>query len=217
MKLRYSRVNKMLVAEVFDINKNKVSEIELNDAVFGAEVNDAVIYDVVRMQMASRRFGTAATKGRSDVSGGGKKPWRQKGTGRARSGTSRSPIWRGGGIVFGPVPRDFKYNVPKKVRKNALRSVLSLKYQGQKLVVLKDFPLDEIKTKKFKEVVDRFGLKKALFVTEERNEFLEKSSRNIAGIKMVRSEGLNVYDVLNHEHLVIIEPAVKKLEGALKS
>jgi len=207
----------MLVAEVFDINKNKVSEIELNDAVFGAEVNDAVIYDVVRMQMASRRFGTAATKGRSDVSGGGKKPWRQKGTGRARSGTSRSPIWRGGGIVFGPVPRDFKYNVPKKVRKNALRSVLSLKYQGQKLVVLKDFPLDEIKTKKFKEVVDRFGLKKALFVTEERNEFLEKSSRNIAGIKMVRSEGLNVYDVLNHEHLVIIEPAVKKLEGALKS
>ncbi|ABC76181.1 LSU ribosomal protein L4 [Syntrophus aciditrophicus SB] len=217
MKLRYSRVNKMLVAEVFDINKNKVSEIELNDAVFGAEVNDAVIYDVVRMQMASRRFGTAATKGRSDVSGGGKKPWRQKGTGRARSGTSRSPIWRGGGIVFGPVPRDYKYNVPKKVRKNALRSVLSLKYQGQKLVVLKDFPLDEIKTKKFKEVVDRFGLKKALFVTEERNEFLEKSSRNIAGIKMVRSEGLNVYDVLNHEHLVIIEPAVKKLEGALKS
>jgi len=217
LKLRYSRVNKMLVAEVFDINKNKVSEIELNDAVFGAEVNDAVIYDVVRMQMASRRFGTAATKGRSDVSGGGKKPWRQKGTGRARSGTSRSPIWRGGGIVFGPVPRDYKYNVPKKVRKNALRSVLSLKYQGQKLVVLKDFPLDEIKTKKFKEVVDRFGLKKALFVTEERNEFLEKSSRNIAGIKMVRSEGLNVYDVLNHEHLVIIEPAVKKLEGALKS
>lgn len=217
MKLRYSRVNKMLVAEVFDINKNKVSEIELNDAVFGAEVNDAVIYDVVRMQMASRRFGTAATKGRSDVSGGGKKPWRQKGTGRARSGTSRSPIWRGGGIVFGPVPRDYKYNVPKKVRKNALRSVLSLKYQGQKLVVLKDFPLDEIKTKKFKEVVDRFGLKKALFVTEERNEFLEKSSRNIAGIKMVRHEGLNVYDVLNHEHLVIIEPAVKKLEGALKS
>lgn len=123
----------------------------------------------------------------------------------------------GGGIVFGPVPRDYKYSVPKKVRKNALRSVLSMKYQGQKLVVLKEFPLTEIKTKKFVEVVERFGLKKALFVTDERNETLEKSSRNIAGIKMVRSEGLNVYDVLNHEHLVILEPAVKKLEGALIS
>ncbi len=207
----------MLVAEVFDIGKNKVSEIELSDAVFGAEVNDAVVYDVVRMQMASRRLGTAATKGRSDVSGGGKKPWRQKGTGRARAGTSRSPVWRGGGIVFGPVPRDYKYKVPKKIRKSALRSVLSMKYQGRKLVVLKDFPLEEIKTKKFQEVVDRFGLKKALFVTDERNEFLEKSSRNIEGIKMIRSEGINVYDVLNHEHLVILEPAVKKLEGALLS
>ncbi|SEL99974.1 LSU ribosomal protein L4P [Syntrophus gentianae] len=207
----------MLVAEVYDIAKNKVSEIELSDAVFGAEVNDAVVYDVVRMQMASRRLGTAATKGRSDVSGGGKKPWRQKGTGRARAGTSRSPIWRGGGIVFGPVQRDYKYKVPKKIRKSALRSVLSMKYQGQKLVVLKDFPLEEIKTKKFQEVVDRFGLKKALFVTDERNEFLEKSSRNIEGIKMIRSEGINVYDVLNHEHLVILEPAVKKLEGALLS
>lgn len=217
MKASDSRVKEMLVAEVFDINKNKVSEIELDDAVFGAEVNDAVIYDVVRMQMASRRLGTAATKGRSEVSGGGKKPWRQKGTGRARSGASRSPVWRGGGIVFGPVPRDYKYSVPKKVRKNALRSVLSMKYQGQKLVVLKEFPLAEIKTKRFVEVVERFGLKKALFVTDERNENLEKSSRNIAGIKMVRSEGLNVYDVLNHEHLVILEPAVKKLEGALIS
>jgi len=207
----------MLVAEVFDINKNKVSEIELNDAVFGAEVNEAVVYDVVRMQMASRRLGTAATKGRSEVRGGGKKPWRQKGTGRARSGTSRSPVWRGGGIVFGPVPRDYKYKVPKKIRKSALRSVLSMKYQDSKLVVLKDFPLEEIKTKKFKEVVDRFGLRKALFVTDERNDFLEKSSRNIMGIKMVRSEGINVYDVLNHEHLVIIEPAVKKVEGALIS
>ncbi|OPY11858.1 MAG: 50S ribosomal protein L4 [Syntrophus sp. PtaU1.Bin005] len=207
----------MLVAEVFDISKNKVSEIELDDAVFGAEVNDAVIYDVVRMQMASRRLGTAATKGRSDVSGGGKKPWRQKGTGRARAGTSRSPIWRGGGIVFGPLPREYKHKVSKKVRKSALRSVLTMKYQGQKLVVLKEFPLEEIKTKKFQEVVDRFGLRKALFVTDERNEVLEKSSRNIEGIKMIRSEGINVYDVLNHEHLVILEPAVKKLEGALLS
>ena len=207
----------MLVAEVLDIYKNKVSEIELDENVFGAEVNDAAIYDVVRMQMASRRMGTAATKGRSEIRGGGKKPWRQKGTGRARSGSSRSPVWRGGGVVFGPVPRDYKLRVPRKVRKNALRSVLTMKYQDNKLVVLNEFPLEEIKTKKFKEVVDRFGFGKALFVTDGSNEILEKSSKNIAGVKMLRSEGVNVYDVLKYDHIVIIEAAVKKLEGTLIS
>ena len=114
----------MAVADVFDIEKNKVAKVELNEAIFGAEISEAAIYDVVKMQLASRRSGTAANKGRNDGSGGGKKPWRQKGTGRARSGTSRSPIWRGGGIVFGPQPRDYSYSVPKKVRKKAL--ILSL-------------------------------------------------------------------------------------------
>ena len=129
----------MAVADVFDIEKKKVAEVELNDAVFGAEVNEATIYDVVKMQLASRRSGTSATKGRSDVSGGGKKPWRQKGTGRARSGSSRSPIWRGGGIVFGPQPRDYSYSVPKKVRKKALISVLSMKVKEEKMMVLQRF------------------------------------------------------------------------------
>lgn len=205
----------MAVADVFDIEKKKVAQVELNDAVFGAEVNEAVVYDVVKMQMAARRSGTSSTKTRSDVSGGGKKPWRQKGTGRARSGTTRSPIWRGGGIVFGPHPRDYSFVVPKKVRKKALISVLSMKLKEDKMLILKDFPMEKISTKIFKNVVDLFGLKKALFVLDNNNEILLKSSRNIRNIKMVRSEGINVYDVLNCEHLVLLELSVKKIEGAL--
>jgi large subunit ribosomal protein L4 len=205
----------MAVTDVFDIQKKKVAEVDLNDAIFGAEVNEAVIYDVVKMQMASRRSGTASTKTRSDVSGGGKKPWRQKGTGRARSGTSRSPIWRSGGTVFGPHPRDYSYSVPKKVRKKALISALSMKFKENKMLILKDFPMEKISTKVFQKVVDLFDLKKALFVLADNNEILLKSSRNIKNVKMVRSEGINVYDILNHEHLILLEPSVKKIEGAL--
>jgi large subunit ribosomal protein L4 len=205
----------MAVADVFDIGKNKVSQVDLNDAVFGAEVNDAIIYDVVKMQLASRRSGTASTKTRSDVSGGGKKPWRQKGTGRARAGTTRSPIWRGGGIVFGPHPRDYSYSIPKKVRKKAVISALSMKFKDKKMVILKDFPMEKISTRVFKNVFDLFSLKKALFVLDENNEVLLKSSRNMKNVKMIRSEGINVYDILNHEHLILLEPSVKKIEGAL--
>ena len=205
----------MAVADVFDIGKNKVAQVELNDAVFGADVNEAVVYDVVKMQMAARRSGTSSTKGRSDVSGGGKKPWRQKGTGRARVGSTRSPIWRGGGIVFGPQPRDYSFSVPKKVRKKALISVLSMKLKDDKMLILKDFPMEKISTKAFQAVVDRFGLKKSLFVLDKNDEALFKSSKNIKNVKMVRSEGINVYDILNCEHIVLLEPSVKKIEGAL--
>lgn len=205
----------MAVADVFDIEKKKVAQVELNDAVFGAEVNEAVVYDVVRMQMAARRSGTSSTKTRSDVSGGGKKPWRQKGTGRARAGTTRSPIWRGGGIVFGPHPRDYSFSVSKKVRKKALISVLSMKQKEDKMLILKDFPMEKISTKAFKNVVDLFGMKKVLFVLDIKNEILLKSSQNIKNVKMIRSEGINVYDILNCEHLVLLEPSVKKIEGAL--
>ncbi len=205
----------MAVADVFDIEKKKVAQVELNDAVFGAELNEAVVYDVVKMQMAARRSGTSSTKTRSDVSGGGKKPWRQKGTGRARAGTTRSPIWRGGGIVFGPHPRDYSFNVPKKVRKKALISVLSMKLKEDKMLILRDFPMEKISTKAFKNVVDLFGLKKVLFVLDSKDDVLLKSSRNIRNIKMIRSEGINVYDILNCEHLVLLEPSVKKIEGAL--
>ena len=205
----------MAVADVFDIEKKKVAQVELNDAVFAAEINEATIHDVVKMQLASRRSGTSATKGRSDVSGGGKKPWRQKGTGRARAGTSRSPIWRGGGIVFGPQPRDYSYSVPKKVRKKALISVLSMKVKEEKMTVLKNFPMETISAKAFQKVVDLFGLKKTLFVIDQDDAVLMKSSRNLKNIKMIRSEGINVYDILNYEHLVLLEPSIKKIEGAL--
>lgn len=207
----------MPVLNVYDIEKAKIAELELSDLVFGAEVNEHILYEVVKMQLACRRQGTASTKGRSDVRGGGRKPWRQKGTGRARAGTNRSPLWRGGGIVFGPKPRDYSYKVPKKVRKAALRSALSMKVKENKVTILRDFPMDEIKTKKFREVLDRFELGKALFVLDEKNIILEKSSRNIQDVKMVRSEGINVYDLLKYDDLVLLEPSVKKIEGALLS
>jgi len=207
----------MPVTGVYDIENNKVSEIELNDAVFGVEINEAAIYEVVRMQMASKRRGTASTKVRHEIRGGGKKPWRQKGTGRARAGTTRSPLWRSGGTVFGPHPRSYSYTVPKKVKKLALVSALSMKVQEEKVLVLRDFPMDEIKTKKFKEVADRFGWKKALVVVDKLNPILEKSSRNLRGIKMMRSEGINVYDLLNYDHVVLLEPSVKMIEKALVS
>ncbi len=207
----------MLVAGVYDIENNKVSEIELSEVVFGAPVNESAIYEVVRMQMASRRRGTASTKGRSDIRGGGKKPWRQKGTGRARAGHSRSPLWRGGGTVFGPQPRSYAFKVPKKVRRLALISALSMKFKEERMIVLSDFPMDEIKTKRFQEVIDRFGFKKALFVIDGAQPILEKSSRNIPEVKMVRSEGINVYDLLKYDHVVLLEPSIKKIEGALIS
>jgi large subunit ribosomal protein L4 len=206
---------KMAVADVFNIENKKVAQVDLNDSVFGAEVNEAIIYDVVKMQLASRRSGTASTKTRSDVSGGGKKPWRQKGTGRARAGTTRSPIWRGGGIVFGPHPRDYSYSIPKKVRKKAIISALSMKFKENKMLILKDFPMEKISTRIFKGIFDLFSLKKALFVLDDNNAVLLKSSRNLKNVKMIRSEGINVYDILNHEHLILLEPSVKKIEGAL--
>ena len=205
----------MPVADVYDIDKKKVSQIELNDAVFDAEANPDVMYEVVRMQMESKRRGTASTKERGDIRGGGKKPWRQKGTGRARAGTTRSPLWRGGGTVFGPSPRGYAYKLPKKVKKMALVSALSMKFNEQRIIILKEFPLEEIKTRKFKEVMDRFGFKKALFVLDKSNPALEKSSRNLSDIKMIKSEGINVYDLLDHEYIVLLEPTVRMIEGAL--
>jgi large subunit ribosomal protein L4 len=205
----------MPVLDVYDIDNKIVSQLEASDDVFGVVANEAALYETIRMQMRSRRLGTASTRERGDIRGGGKKPWRQKGTGRARAGTSRSPIWRSGGTVFGPHPRDYSQKVPKKVRKLALVSALSLKMKEQRIIVLKDFPMEAVKTKKFKAVFDRFGLKKALFVIDQPNAFLERSSRNIQGVKMIHAEGINVYDVLNHDHVVLMEPSVRKIEEAL--
>ncbi len=208
---------KMPTAAVYNIENEKISEITLSEAVFGASVNESLIYDVVRMQLAARRRGTAATKGRSDVSGGGKKPWRQKGTGRARAGTTRSPLWKGGGTVFGPQPRSYAFRMPKKMRRLALISALSMKFQEAQMLILRDIPMEEIKTKRFQSILDRLGLKKALFVIDQASPVLEKSSRNIKDVKMIRSEGINVYDLLKYDRVVLLEPSVKKIEEALLS
>lgn len=205
----------MPILDVYDINKAKVAQMELSDLIFNAPVNESAIYDVVRMQQAARRRGTSSTKTRGEIRGGGKKPWRQKGTGRARSGTSRSPIWRGGGTVFGPHPRSFAIKVPKKVRRVALISALSMKIKTEKLLVLKDFPLAQIKTKSFQAVLDLFNWGKTLFVIDRSNQTLELSSRNIPGVKMVRSEGINVYDLLDHDQIVFLEPSIRNVEEAL--
>ena len=207
----------MTTLTVYDIGNQKVSDLELDDRVFGAKINTALFYDVVRKDLASRRKGTASTKNRALVRGGGAKPWRQKGTGRARAGTRRSPLWRGGGTIFGPMPRDYSLSLPKKARRAALRAALSLKRQEGKLILLNNFPLDGFKTRQVLEVLRRFQVQDALIVTDGSDPYLERSARNIPEIDVLRYEGLNVYDILNHEHLILLRPAVEKIEGALAS
>ncbi len=207
----------MTTLAVYDIGNQKVSDLELDDRVFDAKINAALFYDVVRKDLASMRKGTAATKNRALVRGGGAKPWRQKGTGRARAGTRRSPLWRGGGTIFGPMPRDYSLSLPKKVRRAALRAALSLKRQEGKLILLNNFPMDGFKTRQVREVLRRFQVQDALIVTDGSDPYLERSARNLPEIDVLRYEGLNVYDILNHEHLILLRPAVEKIEGALAS
>ena len=207
----------MAVTEVFNTDNKKVGEVKLNDALFGLEVKQYVLHDVVKMQLANRRAGTASTKTRSEVRGGGAKPWRQKGTGRARAGTRNSPIWRGGGTTFGPQPRDYSYKLPKKVRKLGLRMALSTRFSEANMVVLDAFNLDDIKTKKFLEIMKKLEIDNGLIVIPERNENLEKSSRNVQGFKVISSAGLNVYDVLLHRRLVLLQPCLDQLEERLLS
>ena len=207
----------MTTLAVYDIGNQKVSDIELDDRIFDAKVNPMLFYDVIRMDLSSQRKGTASTKNRALVRGGGAKPWRQKGTGRARAGTRRSPLWRGGGTIFGPMPRDYSFALPKKVKRAALRAALSLKHQEGKLILLNDFPLEGFKTRQVLEVLRRFQVEDALIITDEKRPYLERSARNIPGIEVIRYEGLNVYNILNHEHLILIRPAIEKIQGAFAS
>ena len=207
----------MPLVKVYSTAKRKVSEMELDERVFNVEIKDHLLHDVVRMQLANMRAGTASTKNRSAVRGGGRKPYRQKGTGRARAGSRRSPLWRGGGVIFGPAPRDFGFNPPKKVKKQALRVALSARAAGGKLLVLNQFELKEIKTKSFVEILARLGMEKALIVIGEENFNLERSARNIPGVKVLRVEGLNVYDILNHDNLILVKDAVEKIQERLAS
>ncbi len=207
----------MPLVKVYSTGKKKVSEIKLDEQIFNTEIKDYLLHDVVRIQLAKRRAGTASAKNRSMVRGGGRKPFRQKGTGRARAGTIRSPLWRGGGVIFGPTRRDFGFSIPKKVRKQALRIALSVRVGEGKLLVLNQFQLKEIKTKSFLEVLSRFGVEKALIVIGGENFNLERSARNVPGVKVLRVEGLNVYDILHHENLILLKDAVEKIQERLAS
>jgi large subunit ribosomal protein L4 len=205
----------MPTVDVFNLNHEVTGQLELSEAIFGVPVKIHVLHEVVVYQLAKRRAGTSKTKGRSEVRGGGKKPWKQKGTGRARAGTSRSPIWRGGGTIHGPHPRDYEMHIPKKVRRLALKMALSQKVLDAEFKVIDQFKLDRIKTKDFVELMDRFELGKTLIVLPEPDEIIEKSARNIPNVKVLRSEGLNVYDLLDYHVVILSRECVGRIEEAL--
>ena len=194
----------------------QVGDIELNDSVFGVEMNAGLVHQAVVMQLASRRLGTHATKTRGLVRGGGRKPWRQKGTGRARSGSTRSPLWVGGGTVFGPQPRSYAFRMPKKQRRLAIKCALSDKVASGDFIVLDDLQFDAPKTKSVVKMLGDFGVDaKSLIITLDENENVELSSRNIPGVKAINTMGLNVYDILNHTKLFITKAAIEKIEEVL--
>ncbi len=207
----------MAKIEVYNVDKQQVSERELDENVFNTTVKEHLIHDMVRYQLAARRQGTASTKSRSEVSGGGKKPYRQKGTGNARQGTNRAPHFVGGGTAFGPSPRNYAFKLNRKVKKAALRCALSARYQEERLTVLNDLGLEKISTRGFIDILERFELSKALVIIGEADSKVELSARNLQHVKVLRAEGINVYDLMKYPNLVLTEDAVARLEGALAS
>jgi large subunit ribosomal protein L4 len=207
----------MATVDVINIKGDKVSQADLPDEIFNVPVNVPVLHQVVKAQLAARRSGTACVKNRSDVTGSTRKLYKQKGTGRARKGDIKSPVMRGGGVVFGPHPRSYEQKVTKKVRKLALKMALSSKLIDNELMVLDRFALEQIKTKDFIAIIQTLQASKALIVTFEKDSKLELSSRNVPGIKVIRCEGLNVYDILKYDRLILLEEAVKGIEGRLLS
>lgn len=201
--------------DVYDLEKQKVGELDLADAVFAGEVNEHLFYEVVKAKLASARSGTHAVKNRSLVAGGGKKPWRQKHTGRARQGSTRASQFVGGGKAMGPKPRDYSYDVPRKVRKAALRSALALRSRDQKLVIVQEWRPSAAKTQAAAKILAKLGAAKALVVDAAANVTLAKSVRNLAGSDFLPVEGLNVYDILKHDALVLTAETAKKLEASL--
>lgn len=199
--------------DVYDIEGKKVKTIELKEEVFGIEPNETVVHHVLVNYLANQRQGTQSTKTRSEVSGGGRKPWRQKGTGRARQGSIRAPHWVGGGIALGPKPRSYSYTVNKKERQLAIKSLLSSKVLEKELVVVEKLPLKEIKTKEMARVLNNLKVEgKAVILLAEKDEIVQKSARNIEGVKTLQVGTINVYDLLKHRNLVVTEDTVKKLE-----
>lgn len=207
----------MATIDVFDIQKNKVGEMELNDAVFNGEVKEYLIHEAVKIQLANRRAGTVGVKNRAAVSGGGKKPYRQKGTGQARQGCIRAPHYVGGGVAFGPQSKTYALSMNKKARKAAVRSALSMLYKENKLSVLDGFALPTISTKSFVGVLKAFDVFKTLVVIDEPNANLELSARNVKDIKVLKAEHLNVFDIVKFNNIILTQSAVRKIEGALQS
>jgi len=205
----------MATADLLDIKGDKIGEVEINDEIFNVEVKTYLIHDVVKMQLAGRRRGTASTKTRKDVKGSGRKLYKQKGTGRARQGNIRAPIQVGGGVVFGPHQRDYSYSVPKKVRKSALRSALTVRYTGSEMKILDKIAMDNFSTKTFKGIVNTLKLTKPLFIIDKKDEVIEKSARNIPFVKILRTDGLNVYDVIKYEQLIFTLDALRRIEEVL--
>jgi large subunit ribosomal protein L4 len=206
----------MATVTVYDIEKKQVGERELADAVFNTEVKKYLLHDMVRYQLAARRQGTAAVKSRGMVAGGGKKPYKQKGTGNARQGTIRAPHFVGGGVAFGPQPRSYEFKLNRKVKKAALCSALSTRFQADKLTVLNELNLAAISTKSMAEVLKRFDLVGTLIVIDQADPKVELSARNLMHAKVLRAEGVNVYDVLKYPNLVLTDAAVSQIEGALE-
>lgn len=201
--------------DVYDLGKSKVGNVDLDSSIFEAPVKEHLLHSVVNWQLAKRRSGTASTKTKGEVSGGGHKPWKQKHMGRARQGSIRAPHWRKGGIVFGPKPKDWSYSINKKTKKNALISALSLKYSQGVLIALNEFSLPEIKTKQVAEFVKTFELKSALIVVTGENKNLIKSAKNLKNVKVINVDGLNVYDVLKFENLIVTEESLARTQEVL--
>jgi large subunit ribosomal protein L4 len=207
----------MAFLDIYNVNGEKISQRDIKQDVFNVPIREDVLHQVVRAQLAGYRSGTASSKNRSKVKASKRKLWRQKGTGRARVGASSSPIRRGGGVAFGPMPRDYSFKVNKKMRKSALRMALADKFKEGQIFVIEDIKMNEIKTKSFIEILKNLELENVLIVTDKRDENLEKSSRNVRNVKLLRAEGLNVYDILTHESLLFIEPALGVVEEKLVS
>lgn len=203
---------------LYNIEGSQVGEVELNEGIFNVEVNEHVVHEAVTAQLAAKRSGTASTKTRSEVRGGGRKPWRQKGTGRARHGSIRSPIWVGGGTTFGPKPKDYSKDIPKKVKKLAVKSALTSKVNKDELIIVDKMEFDIPKTKQMVEVLEALNVKdqKVLIMTAQKDENVYKSARNIPGVKVLVASAVNVYDILDNEKLIATKDAIEKVEEVLE-
>ena len=205
----------MATIDVYNLDKAKVDEMNLSDEVFNTDVREYLIHEAVKIQLANRRAGTVAVKNRSAVSGGGRKPFKQKGTGGARQGCIRAPHYPGGGVAFGPQPKVYNLSMNKKARKAAIKSALSLFYKGNKLTVVNDFKLDSISTKSFVNVLDKFEVSKTLLVIDSENRNLVLSARNIKNVKVLHADSLNLFDMMKYQNVMFTQEAVRKVEGAL--